>query len=186
MKKAFFAAAVCLGMFSLSAAVESFRLELNAVKDMTIAELAIPRGTKLAVQKPNKEVKEGITRAYIYSDKLSKEWKKYTLSFLPEEDGRVMLVFQTPGSSDVSSIKPVLIDDVQVTGGKFKNGNFETVANGKFANWRMNVNAGIVTVNAAEGKNCAQVSYNKGSVAQAIYVTADEKVTVSFQARLAD
>ncbi len=187
MKKTFFAVVACVSMVSAMAAVESFRMDLRAVKDATISELVVPGGTSIAVQKPSKNVKEGITQAYIYSDKgaLTKEWKKFTLTFVPEEDGRVSVSFLTPGSSDLASIKPVLIDDIQVTGGKLKNGNFETLNGEKFAAWRMSNGAKVVTGNAAEGKNCAQVIY-RGQISQAIYVSADEKVTISFQAKLAE
>lgn len=186
MKKVLLTIALFAGIVSAHA-VESFRLDLRGVKDVTMADIQLSEGMKIAVQAP-KGVKEGITRAFIYSDdkKLTAEYQKFTVSFMPEEDGRVTIFFHTPGSRNTKNIVPVIIDDVQVTGARFQNGGFETLKNGAIpAAWRFGKNAKLLTSGAAEGKNCAQTFYGSGIVSQNLYVTTDEKVTVTFQAKLA-
>ena len=191
MKRILFAAAVFAGVFSAFAAGE-LRLDLRKIKDTTFGEITVSEGLKIAVQDP-KGAKDGITKALIYSEKLTDEWKKFTVTFVPEDDGRIALSFHTVGSGKLDSIKPLLIDDVRVVGGKIANGGFETLKNGAPASWRMGrhkeneaYSAKLVTGKAAEGENCVQVFYNSGVVSQAIRVTADEKVTLTFQARLAE
>ena len=191
MKKILFAAAVFAGVCSSFAAGE-LRLDLRKVRDTTISEITVSEGLKIAVQDP-KGAKEGITKALIYTEPLTSEWKKFTITFVPEEDGRVSMAFHTVGSSRIETIKPVWIDDVQVVGGKIDNGGFEKLKNDAPASWRLGrhkekeaYSAKLITGKAAEGQNCVQIFYNTGTAAQAIRVTADEKVTLTFQARLAE
>lgn len=191
MKRILFAAAVFAGMFSAFAAGE-LRLDLRKVGDTTLSDITVSEGLRIAVQDP-KGAKEGITKALIYSEKLTNEWKKFTVTFVSEDDGRISLAFHVVGSSKLDSIKPLWIDDVQVTGGKIANGGFETLKNGAPASWRMmrhkekaEYSSKLITGKAAEGQNCVQIFYNTGMVSQAIRVTADEKVTLTFQARLAE
>ena len=187
MKKVLSIAVLCAGFLS-AYAIDSFRVDLRGVKDVTLANITLSEGMAIALQTP-KKVTEGITKAYIYSDskKLTDKYQKFTISFVPEEDGRVGLHFHTPGSKDRSSIIPVIIDDVQITGAKFKNGGFETVNGDRPAGWSIGKGAKFITdkTQAAEGNNCMQIFYGNGIAGQNLHVTADDKVTITFQARLA-
>ena len=130
---------------------------------------------------------ENISRAVLISGNLDNQWKKFEFSFVPDKSGRIVLRFHTVGSRNISTIKPVWLDDVKVTGGTLLNGGFETMNNGKLASWGLGAKGKIITEKKAfEGSQCVQVFFSSGMATQNIIVSAGETVTVSFMSKLAE
>ncbi|MCI5778358.1 MAG: hypothetical protein MR051_00820 [Lentisphaeria bacterium] len=174
------------GIISVQAAqFEEIRIDLRSVRDAKIGSVTVSQGLYIAVQTP-RGVQTGLTSALVYSERLTAEWKKFTISFVPEQSGWIAMAIHTPGTKDVETIKPVWVDDIQVTGGKIQNGDFEIVKDGKPVLWNLGKDAKLITGKAMDGEHCVQVFHGSGIASQHIKVTANEKVTLSFMARLAE
>ena len=180
MKK--FIVLTALVMSCAAFALDAVRVDVQGVADMRISKVA---GEKLSVGTTPAKAEKDILRAVLISGNLNAEWQKFEMSFVPEKNGRVTLRFHTPGSRNIKSIKPVLLDDVQCTGGTLLNGDFEILNNGVLTNWRLGSAGKLITgENVYHGKQCVQVFFNSGMAVQTIFVTAGEKVTISFRARI--
>ena len=115
MKKFFALAAVSMAALTAFAYGE-LRIDLRCSGEMEISKV-VAEGMNA------KNIKKGFT--LIMTPKLTNEWQKFEFTFTPDDDGRLSLAFQAPGSSNLKAIKPLLIDDVKVTGAVLKNGGFE-------------------------------------------------------------
>ena len=125
--------------------------------------------------------------AMFLSQPLTEKWQEFELSFMPEKDGQVSILFHVPGSKNKANIRPVLVDDVKTTGATLENGGFELLKqDGKVSGWNLRKLAEFITgEDAAEGKSCIKVSFSDGAAAQVIKVKGGEKVVVTFKAKLA-
>lgn len=162
------------------------RLDIRSIKDTTLSKPAALEGLSIAVKTP-KDADEDLTAVLFYSDKLTAQWKKVSLEFVPEDDGWINLAIHTPGAAgQIDRISPVWVDNIQVTGGKLRNGDFETLKNGVPAHWRMTKDTKFIPGKGMNNSNCMQVFHGSGLLGQAIRVKADEKVTLSLYVRLAE
>lgn len=164
---------------------EEIRIDLRSDRGNKIGDVTISQGLHIAVQTP-KDVKTGLTSVLIYSEPLTAEWKKFTISFVPEQNGWTFMSIHTPGARDALIIKPVWVDDIRVTGGKIQNGDFEIVKDGKPLAWKMGKDAKLITGKAVDGEHCIQVFHGSGIASQHIKVTANERVSITFMTRLAE
>lgn len=163
-------------------ALDAIRIDIQCAAETRIAQVA---AGKLSVSTTPAKTDTNITRAVLFSGNLTGKWQKFEFSFIPEKDGRIVLRFHTPGSRNVKNIKPVMLDDVKCEGGTLLNGDFEAVHNNVLTNWRLGKDGKIISgSDVYSGKQCVQVFFNSGMAVQTIIVTAGEKVTISFQAKL--
>jgi hypothetical protein len=188
MKKVLTIALLCAAV-AVTAADYKFkqvRLDLRSIKDTTLSKPASGEGLRIAVKTP-KDADEDLSAVLFYSDTLSDQWQKLTLEFVPEDDGWINLAIHTPGArGELERISPVWVDNIQVTGGKLRNGDFETLKDGKLADWRLTKDAKLIPGKGMNNSNCVQVFHGSGMLGQAIRVKADEKVTLTLYARLAE
>lgn len=188
MKKILTVALLCTAVAVVAAdyKFKQVRLDLRSIKDTTLSKAVALEGLRIAVKNP-KDADEDLTAVLFYSDTLTAEWKKVSLEFVPEDDGWINLAIHTPGArGELERISPVWVDNIQVNGGKLRNGDFETLKNGIPADWRMTKDTKFIPGKGMNDSNCMQVFHGAGLLGQAIRVSADKKVTVSLYVRLAE
>lgn len=179
MKKCF--AAVMASLVSMTAfAFGEVRIDLRSAGKDCVNAGDFASAEKMVFKK----MKEG--HSIIISGKMSDQWQKIEFSFVPDADGKISLFLQAPGSSRRDLIKPLLIDDVKVAGAVMQNGGFEQLnKSGIPVGWRFGRTAKVVPGAGIDGSNAVQVSYSSGMCHSVLALKAGEKVTVSFQAKLA-
>ena len=129
--------------------------------------------------------------------KLKNAWEKFSFSFTPSEDGKVLISFKGTYCMPDDEILPkdiwVDYDTISVKGGKLKNSSFDTVDSKQKLKWWWRLGkhrpekkeAKLLIENSTEahsGDRFIRVSNNEG-VAQNIKVKAGQIVTVTFFAK---
>ena len=109
----------------------------------------------------------------------SKEWKKYSFTFMPKTDGKVMLDVMGNYAPDPKDRQWFWYDNFTVEGAIIKNGDFEIKDDsGKLEGWNVNYDA-EVGGSAQNGKIAIKANHDN-RVTQNIPVKAGVPVTVIF------
>ena len=109
---------------------------------------------------------------------VSSEWKKYSFSFTPKNDGKVILEVMGNNAANDKDKVWFWFDNFTIVGAEIKNGDFETTnANGRPAEWVVNDKV-IVGGNAQSGSVAVKVNHDY-RVFQMMEVKAGISVTVT-------
>ena len=112
---------------------------------------------------------------------LSPAWQEFQFAFTPRQNGQVRLsLLGSPADRQNSVVGWTVYDDLAVTGGLVKNGDFEQLDDkGEYLDW--DSQAGIQPLQTDRG-NSARVRFGN-PLSQTITVKARENVTISFKAK---
>jgi len=122
---------------------------------------------------------------------ISKEWKKYSFSFTPANDGIVIIDFRGAWHMPKGAKKNIAVwaayDNITITGTEAKNCDFEFVnQKNLFDGWEGS-EANMVTgaEDAQSGKNYI-IAWHNNPVQQSLKVKKGQEVTVTFYAKASE
>lgn len=122
------------------------------------------------------------------------DWREFTISFIPDQDGTVELALNGPWEDDGSGTpfrKEVLWDDLSAEGTHLENGGFESQTDGKPDSWTPSYNrnrpAGEWPLAGAEPHkgNSLAATWQNRPLSQTLPVKAGQKVVIKLHAKAA-
>ncbi len=186
MKHRLFAFLLTAGVVSASAAGAPARIDVNSTIRLEPGAENPDCKVEFMNWKP-----EAIRRQNLVistREPVSSEYRKIRFTFVPKEDGKVVLSLRGPYLKSTAGPIKVMIDydEVSAEGAEIPNGGFETAGkNGVPAGWRFGGDKETparVISEAASGKNAVRVWFN-GLANCTLTVRKDVPVTLSMMVR---
>ena len=175
MMKTVLMGAVMLGAVSLMGA--EFRIDLQV--DKNICGLAADGGSEGVRIAKADWLKVNADRRLVITGKSGEKWVEKWVQFIPAEDCRVTVQLMSPSPKVYAAY-----DHIRIEGASLQNGSFEKLnPKGHPQGWWFGLGKYILkTTDAADGKNCIEVSQND-RISQWIKCKKGQLVTITFMVR---
>ena len=160
-------------VFSLSAA--DFRIDLSGINGTTMKPAAASEGVSLGQASWRGKKKDQHLSCTV---KVTKEWKKYSFSFIAKKSGKVSLNLMSSTPKDFFAC-----DNITASGFELRNGDFEQLNDkGEPSGWYKMKNPRFSSSDGVDGSNCAITAHND-RWHQIIVCKKGELATITFYAR---
>ena len=161
-------------------AAGEFRIDLISIKSNIDLEIRETSGKFKIIDSP--WYKEKRKQSIEIRGETFDQWKTYSITFVPEKSGKVVLRVNAPYVKPGEKPKVCAYDNFKVKGAELKNGGFEekVPAHGWIPGW--GTKDGLMTGDAPEGKFYMHAT-NRKSIGQTLNCRENVPVTVSFMAK---
>ena len=172
----YFAVMLAVVLASTLSAAE-LRIDLSGINDTTLKPVSASEGASLSQASWRGKLKD---RHLSCTVKATKEWKKYSFSFVAKKDGKCVLFLMGTDKKNF-----FFCDNLTASGVEIKNGNFEQLnSKGEPSGWYKTKKPRFSTSDGVDGSNCA-ITNHDDRWNQIIICKKGEVATITFYARSA-
>ena len=161
-------------------ASSSFRLQLRKTSADDTINLSDCSGKSMGLKDSSEWGKTHLFAGSDYKTHLTNEWKQFSVSFTPNQDGKVRIVLQAISKNNDIAFDSITSDDVEIPNGSFEDVSIE----GKLKYIRDYETSALTKgkTTAKEGENYIKLSHDK-RFSFIIDLKANKPVTISFYAK---